>query len=137
MGMKHWSALALTCLATAAAADVAGPRIQRIVVGDAAAKSLDPAVECGSLRVDAKRARYFLRHAKPSIEHNYRQAYERGSCSASVTVRYHDGEQVRLTIDDGTGWGTAVQNQATTYLYCDRCEDVLEPDFDFKEGSRP
>lgn len=129
MGMKHWSALALACLAMAVAADAAVPRIQRIVVGAAPLKSQDPAVDCGSLRIDARRARYFLRHARPSSEHNYRQAYDNGNCSASVGVRYQDGGQMRLTIDDGTGWGTAVENSATTYLYCAQCEDLLEPGF--------
>src|SRR2546427_4938853 len=57
--------------------------IERITIRDGTAKSEDPSIHCNSLRIDEKRARYFLRHARPSSQFNYAHAYETGSCSAS------------------------------------------------------
>ena len=36
--------------------------IERITIRDGSAKSEDPRIHCDSLRIDEKRARYFLRH---------------------------------------------------------------------------
>lgn len=127
-------------LSTPAFADV-GARpanaIERITLRDNAVKSEDPSIHCDSLRINEKRVRYFLRHAKPSSQFNYAHAYEIGSCSASATVRFKGGRQVELNIDSGTGWGTAENKRSTAYLYCEECTDLLDPDFAFKEPSAP
>ena len=127
-------------LSTPAFAD-AGARpanaIERITIRDGTAKSEDPRIHCDSLRIDEKRARYFLRHAKPSSQFNYAHAYETGSCSASAVVRFKAGRQVNLTIDSGTGWGTAENKRSIAYLYCEECTDLLDPDFAFKELAAP
>jgi hypothetical protein len=127
-------------LSTPAFAD-AGARpakaIERITIRDGTAKSEDPSIHCDSLRIDEKRVRYFLRHAEPSIQHNYAQAYEIGSCSASAAVRLQGGRKADLTIDSGTGWATLEDKRSITYLYCEACIHLLEPDFDFKEPPRP
>lgn len=127
-------------LSTPAFADaVARPAnaIERITIRDGTAKSEDPRIHCDSLRIDEKRARYFLRHAKPSSQFNYAHAYETGSCSASAVVRFKGGRQVNLTIDSGTGWGTAENKRSIAYLYCEECTDLLDPDFAFKEPAAP
>lgn len=111
--------------------------IERITIRDGTAKSEDPRIHCDSLRIDEKRARYFLRHAKPSSQFNYAHAYETGSCSARAVVRFKGGRQVNLTIDNGTGWGTAENKRSIAYLYCEECTDLLDPDFAFKELAAP
>ncbi len=127
-------------LSTPAFAD-AGARpanaIERITIRDGTAKSEDPRIHCDSLRIDEKRVRYFLRHARPSSQFNYAHAYETGSCSASALVRFKGGRQVNLTIDSGTGWGTAENKRSIAYLYCEECTDLLAPDFAFKELAAP
>ncbi|MBO0991231.1 hypothetical protein INR38_12870 [Delftia sp. SD018] len=127
-------------LSTPAFAD-AGARpanaIERITIRDGTAKSEDPSIHCDSLRIDEKRARYFLRHARPSSQFNYAHAYETGSCSARAVVRFKGGRQVNLTIDSGTGWGTAENKRSIAYLYCEECTDLLDPDFAFKELAAP
>lgn len=127
-------------LSTPAFAD-AGARpanaIERITIRDGTAKSEDPRIHCDSLRIDEKRVRYFLRHAKPSSQFNYAHAYETGSCSARAVVRFKGGRQVNLTIDSGTGWGTAENKRSIAYLYCEECTDLLDPDFAFKELAAP
>jgi hypothetical protein len=133
--------LVLCALAVPVLAEAAPARgqaaVERITIAQGTARSEDPAVDCGALRIDERRVRYFLRHAQPSTRHNYAQAYESGSCGASATVHYRDGRQVRLAIDDGTGWGTTSDRRSTTYLYCEQCTDLLEPDFGFKEAPAP
>ncbi|WP_448677070.1 hypothetical protein [Delftia acidovorans] len=111
--------------------------IEHITIRDGTAKSEDPRIHCDSLRIDEKRARYFLRHARPSSQFNYAHAYETGSCSASALVRFKGGRQVNLTIDSGTGWGTAENKRSIAYLYCEECTDLLAPDFAFKELAAP
>ncbi len=111
--------------------------IERITIRDGTAKSEDPRIHCDSLRIDEKRARYFLRHARPSSQFNYARAYETGSCGASAVVRFKGGREFRLAIDDGTGWGTTESKRSVSYLYCEACTDLLEPDFDFKEPAPP
>ena len=127
-------------LSTPAFAD-AGARpanaIERITIRDGTAKSEDPRIHCDSLRIDEKRARYFLRHARPSSQFNYAHAYETGSCSARAVVRFKGGRQVNLTIDSGTGWGTTENKRSIAYLYCEECTDLLDPDFAFKELAAP
>ncbi|MBK0115307.1 MULTISPECIES: hypothetical protein [unclassified Delftia] len=127
-------------LSTPAFAD-AGARpanaIERITIRDGTAKSEDPRIHCDSLRIDEKRARYFLRHARPSSQFNYARAYETGSCSARAVVRFKGGRQVNLTIDSGTGWGTTENKRSIAYLYCEECTDLLDPDFAFKEMAAP
>lgn len=111
--------------------------IERITIRDGTAKSEHPRIHCDSLRIDEKRARYFLRHARPSSQFNYARAYETGSCSASAVVRFKGGRQVNLTIDSGTGWGTTENKRSIAYLYCEECTDLLDPDFAFKELAAP
>ena len=111
--------------------------IERITIRDGSAKSEDPRIHCDSLRIDEKRARYFLRHAKSSSQFNYAHAYETGSCSARAVVRFKGGRQVNLTIDSGTGWGTTENKRSIAYLYCEECTDLLDPDFAFKEPAAP
>ncbi|MPT51915.1 MULTISPECIES: hypothetical protein [Delftia] len=127
-------------LSTPAFAD-AGARhanaIERITIRDGTAKSEAPRIHCDSLRIDEKRARYFLRHAKSSSQFNYAHAYETGSCSARAVVRFKGGRQVNLTIDSGTGWGTTENKRSIAYLYCEECTDLLDPDFAFKEPAAP
>ena len=127
-------------LSTPAFAD-AGARhanaIERITIRDGTAKREDPRIHCDSLRIDEKRARYFLRHAKSSSQFNYAHAYETGSCSARAVVRFKGGRQVNLTIDSGTGWGTTENKRSIAYLYCEECTDLLDPDFAFKEPAAP
>ncbi|MCO5336915.1 hypothetical protein [Delftia tsuruhatensis] len=127
-------------LSTPAFAD-AGARpanaIERITIRDGTAKSEDPRIHCDSLRIDEKRARYFLRHAKSSSQFNYAHAYETGSCSARAVVRFKGGRQVNLTIGSGTGWGTTENKRSIAYLYCEECTDLLDPDFAFKEPAAP
>ena len=139
MAMK-WCAIAICCLAVPAFADApfaATSPIERITIRKGAVKSEDPNISCSRLRIDEKRVRYFLRHAKPSIQYNYAQGYEIGSCSASAAVRFKGGRQVELTIDSGTGWGTTENKRSIAYLYCEECTDLLDPDFDFKEPAAP
>lgn len=133
--VNKWGAIALFCIVSHALADVGeslDQQIQSIMTSKTAARSLDPTINCSGLRLDEKRVRFFLLHAKASSRHNYAQAYENGNCSASATVRFKGGRQIRLELDDGTGWGTAVDRRSTTYLYCEKCADLLDLDFEFK-----
>ena len=137
MAMKWCLAVAFGFAVTAFADTRSKPVIERITIPVSAAKSEDPNIHCDSLRIDEKRARYFLRHARPSSQFNYAHAYETGSCSARAVVRFKGGRQVNLTIDSGTGWGTAENKRSIAYLYCEECTDLLDPDFAFKELAAP
>lgn len=137
MAMKWCLAVAFGFAVAAFADTRSKPVIERITIPVSAAKSEDPNIHCDSLRIDEKRVRYFLRHARPSSQFNYARAYETGSCSASAVVRFKGGREFRLAIDDGTGWGTTESKRSMSYLYCEACTDLLEPDFDFKEPASP
>ncbi len=135
MAMK-WCAIAICCLATQALAELRSSpvrTIRSITLDEPAIRSLDPTVACGQLRLDEKRVHFFFQHAKPGHRYDYSRAYELGNCSGGATVRFADGRQVKLRIDDGTGWGTTESKRSASYLYCEACIDLLDPDFDFKE----
>jgi len=112
--------------------------IERITITEPGAKvDFHPEIKyCGSSRIDERRVRYFLRHAQSSTDYNYRQALLVGNCSADAVVRFKGGRQIRLSVEDGTGWGRAGEGRSATYLVCEQCDDLLDPKFVFPK-TRP
>lgn len=93
--------------------------------------SRDPEL-CASTTLDERRMEFFVRHAVLSTGVNYSRALIQGDCTAEGFVIVNQRKAYRLTIDSASGWGVVQAGGHTTYLYCEKCEGLLEKTFDLK-----
>ena len=84
---------------------------------------------CTNSELTERKMRFFMKHAVASTAFNYQRALILDDCTADGFVRSHKGKTYRLTIDGATGWGALAAGSKTRYLYCERCEGILEKDF--------
>jgi hypothetical protein len=84
---------------------------------------------CVESELTEKKMRFFIKHAVVSTAFNYQRALILDDCAAEGLVRSSQGKTYRLTIDGATGWGALAGSSKTKYLYCERCEGILEKDF--------
>lgn len=88
---------------------------------------------CRDTRLDESRMAFFVKNSVASTGTNYSRALIQGDCSAEGFVIVNDRKAYRLTIDSATGWGAIESGPRTTYLYCGKCEGLLEKDFDLTQ----
>ena len=103
--------------------------LRYVVKSPVARASNGAAAGCQDTWVDEARMAYFLKHAAASTGTNYSRALVQGDCSAEGFVIVNERKAYRLTIDSASGWGAIESGPSTTYLYCEKCEGLLERDF--------
>ncbi|CAN7549637.1 hypothetical protein LJR129_003929 [Acidovorax sp. LjRoot129] len=84
---------------------------------------------CGDSELTERKMRFFVQHALASTAFNYQKAMITGDCTAEGFIRSKNGKTYRLTIDSATGWAALAVGNRTRYLYCERCEGILDKDF--------
>ncbi|MFN7152264.1 MAG: hypothetical protein ACK4OE_01135 [Acidovorax sp.] len=107
--------------------------VRYVVKSPVARASIGAAASCQDTVVDEARMAYFLKHAAASTGTNYSRALVQGDCSAEGFVIVNERKAYRLTIDNSTGWGAIESGPRTTYLYCEKCEGLLEKNFDLTQ----
>ncbi|CAN7581272.1 hypothetical protein [Acidovorax sp. Leaf78] len=100
-----------------------------IVKNSAGANSSGNQDHCVDSVLTERKMRFFIKHAVPSTAFNYQRALILDDCTAEGFVRSHKGKTYRLTLDGATGWGALAAGTKTRYLYCERCEGILDKDF--------
>lgn len=94
--------------------------------------SREPSI-CRDTTIDEYRMAFFIKYSVASTGTNYSRALIQGDCSAEGFVIVNERKAYRLTIDSATGWGAIESGPNTTYLYCEKCEGLLERDFDLTQ----
>lgn len=84
---------------------------------------------CDDSELTERKMQFFVQHALASTAFNYQKAMITGDCTAEGSIRSKNGKTYRLTIDSATGWGALAVGRRTRYLYCERCEGILDKDF--------
>jgi len=88
---------------------------------------------CRDTTFDEYRMAFFIKYSVASTGTNYSRALIQGDCSAEGFVIVNERKAYRLTIDNSTGWGAIESGPRTTYLYCEKCEGLLEKNFDLTQ----
>ena len=84
---------------------------------------------CADSKLTERKMRFFVEHALASTAFNYQKAMITDDCTAEGFIRSKNGKTYRLTIDSVIGWAALAIGHKTRYLYCERCEGILDKDF--------
>ncbi|MFN4118963.1 hypothetical protein [Acidovorax sp.] len=106
-----------------------GKNLRYVVKSSTPGADSRQAEACQENILDERRMAFFIRNAVVSTATNYSRALVQGDCTGEGFVVAHERRAYRLTIDSATGWGAVESGPRTTYLYCARCEGLLEKDF--------
>jgi hypothetical protein len=109
-------------------------KIKTVRITSADAKNpLDKNADCGDLKLDEKRVRFFIKHSRASNRWNFRRDLIDGDCAGQARVTFTSGRSMTLRIYDASGWGVIDARQNSYVYICELCPGILSADFDFSE----